>query len=137
MTGESSLNKLIVSMEPLLFDEEYVFCTIAPDRRNFLSIAPIMEFHEKEGITLILRKDEAEKSDLSFIYPCKMITLNIHSSLEAIGFLAAITKKLASSDINVNAVSAYYHDHIFVPIGKAEKVMSLLKELSAEFKFSD
>jgi hypothetical protein len=59
-----------------------------------------------------------------------MITLTVQSSLEAVGFLAAITTKLATHGISVNAISAYYHDHLFVPADKAEIAMRLLQEFS-------
>jgi hypothetical protein len=38
---------------------------------------------------------------------------------------------LAAHGINANVVAAYYHDHIFVQTEKAAKVLSALKELSA------
>ena len=59
-----------------------------------------------------------------------LITLTIHSDLNAVGFLAAITKKLAESNISVNAVSAYYHDHLFVPFEKSKQTMKLLQKIS-------
>jgi len=59
-----------------------------------------------------------------------MITLTIHSDLNAVGFLASITKKLAEKGISVNAISAFYHDHLFVPYEKRIEVIKALKELT-------
>ena len=53
-----------------------------------------------------------------------MITLSVHSSLDAVGFLAAITNKLAAAAISFNPVSAYYHDHLFIPANRAEQAMN-------------
>jgi hypothetical protein len=61
-----------------------------------------------------------------------MITLSIHSDLEAVGFLAAITTALAAIDIPVNAVSAYFHDHIFVPYERREDAMECLRCMMRE-----
>lgn len=132
MVGELNLSRLLSSMEPVLHPEEFVFCTIAQERRAGLNVRPIMEFREDEGLTLVLQRGEAEQNNLSFIYPCKRITLNIHSSLEAVGFLAVITTKLAAAHLSVNPVSAYLHDHLFVPSEKAELAIKLLHELIAE-----
>lgn len=54
----------------------------------------------------------------------------VFSILEAVGFLATITNKLAENNISVNAVSAYYHDHLFVTTDKAEQAMHVLMEMS-------
>ncbi|TIM21889.1 MAG: ACT domain-containing protein, partial [Mesorhizobium sp.] len=59
-------------------------------------------------------------------------TLNIHSSLEAVGFLAAITTRLAAAEIGVNPVSAFYHDHLFVPVDRAEEAIDVLRRLAEE-----
>jgi hypothetical protein len=52
------------------------------------------------------------------------------SSLEAVGFLAAVTTKLASAGIN--PVSAFFHDHLFLSIDHIDKAKSLLEELAIE-----
>jgi uncharacterized protein len=61
-----------------------------------------------------------------------MITLDIHSSLEAVGFLAAITTRLAAAGMGVNPVSAFYHDHLFVPAERAEEALGLLRDLAKD-----
>lgn len=66
---------------------------------------------------------------LSFAFPCRTITLNVHSSLEAVGLLAAMTSELAWRGIAANAVSAWYHDHLLVPAAGAEKAMAALTEI--------
>jgi hypothetical protein len=52
--------------------------------------------------------------------------------LEAVGFLAAITTSLAIMDIPVNAVSAYYHDHIFVPHERRDDALECLRCMMRE-----
>ena len=61
-----------------------------------------------------------------------MITLNVHSSLEAVGFLAAITARLAAAGMGVNPVSGFYHDHLFVPAERAAEAMEILSRMVAE-----
>jgi hypothetical protein len=79
-----------------------------------------MTFREREGVTLIVTRAEAEVAGLDAAFPCRMITLNIHSSLEAVGFLAALLPALAAEGAGVNPVSGFFHDHLFVPADRAE-----------------
>lgn len=112
-------------MEPSLQDGEFVFCTV-PDPTG---VNALCTFHEAEGVTLVCRREEAERRGLTFTYPCRMITLTVHSGLEAVGFLAAISSELARCGIGVNVVSAYFHDHLFVAVRDAEKAMDALREM--------
>jgi hypothetical protein len=59
-----------------------------------------------------------------------MITLNVHSALDAVGFLSAVMQALTAAGISSNAVSAFYHDHLFVPLNRAEEALQVLRELS-------
>ena len=128
MSGESDLNTLLQSMQPILYPGEYVFCTMGD--RNYSHLDPIGLFKEKEGTTLIIEREKADAATLPYTSIFCLITLSVHSNLEAVGFLAAITHKLAEHNISVNPVSAYYHDHLFVPISRAGDAMILLKEFS-------
>ncbi|MGF1589897.1 MAG: ACT domain-containing protein [Pleurocapsa sp.] len=130
MSGETSLSKLLQSMQPVLRQGEYVFCSLSDRDNRYVHLQPIGQFHESEGTTLIIEREQADAVNLSYTSVFSMITLSVHSSLEAVGFLAAITAKLAEHDISVNPVSAYYHDHLFVPVSRTQEAMILLQEFS-------
>ena len=132
MSGETDLRKLLASMTPELYPEVHVFATLPPDAILPEGAEPVMRFVEREGTTLILAESQAKAAGLAGTFRCRMITLNIHSSLEAVGFLAAITTRLASAGMGVNPVSAFYHDHLFVPAERAEEAMILLRGLAIE-----
>ena len=102
MAGIEDLKILLSSMKPELDSREFVFCTF--------------------DNPLFMRFDT--------VY--KLISLTVHSSLNAVGLTAAIATKLASEDISANVVAAYYHDHIFIQKEKAGLAMEAIMELQAE-----
>lgn len=130
MNGETDLKTLLVTMQPVLHKLPYVFCSISQDAYNKLPFDPLCAFREQEGITVIATRQQACDNGLTFDMTWAYITLTIHSSLSAVGFLAAITGKLAQAGISINPVSAYYHDHLFVPWESRRRVMDELIELS-------
>ena len=127
--GQTNLDVLISTMQPVLQGPEYVFCTLPPGQPQPPLLAPVATFREAEGLTLIVTAAEAAQASLTAIYPCRWITLNVHSSLEAVGFLARITTHLATHGISVNPVSGYFHDHLFVPAARAEEALRLLEKM--------
>ena len=130
MVEISNLNVLLKSMKPKLINTEFVFCTVSEEQFSSLNVNPLFMFKEEEGTTIVIERKTADSNSLSYSNVWVLITLTAHSNLTAVGFLAAITDKLAKAGISVNVVSAYYHDHLFVPFDKAEKAMTLLKKLS-------
>lgn len=130
MTGETNLDELIRSLSAELVEGLFVFVTIPTGRRTE-NLKPRMVFEEAEGTTLIMLKSEAESHSLSYEFPCRMITLNIHSSLEAVGFIARIASELAKYDMGVNPVSGFFHDHLFVPDGREHQAMDILQKLAS------
>jgi hypothetical protein len=132
MSGETDLKRLLGAMQPELVPGIFVFATLPPGRAIPENLAPVMVFHEREGATLILPQDEAVGVGLETTFPCRMITLNVHSSLAAVGFLAAIATRLAGAGMGVNPVSGFFHDHLFVPVACAQEAMAILERLGTE-----
>jgi hypothetical protein len=145
-------------MEPLLQPGNFVFATVPLSDTTFLSRllqshSFEMLFRESEGWTLIAEQASADALGLESIFPCRKVTLGVHSSLDAVGFLAAITTRLAESGLGINPVSGFYHDHLyvtlreldrrrgflltafrFVPEGKHDEVVNMLIALAEECK---
>lgn len=123
--GLTNLDQLIANMEPVLNEGEYVFTTVA-DVSNIPRSVPICEVKEKEGTTLVLSKKDAERLGVSFEFVAAWITLNVHSSLEAVGLTAAFATALGKEGISCNVIAGYYHDHIFVDTKDKAQAMEVL-----------
>lgn len=128
--AERDLSALLRHMRPELRPGTFVFCTIPTNERIPSALNPLLTFREQEGTTLVILREEAEAAGLRHAFASRLITLTVHSALDAVGFLAAITARLAEAGISVNAVSAYHHDHLFVPVDRADDAMALLHEMS-------
>ncbi|KAK4555714.1 hypothetical protein LTR86_007467 [Recurvomyces mirabilis] len=136
--GGMDLSNLLKTMSPTLQNGTYVWITISPSDsagQRFLkenTWNAEMLFREREGYTIIVTKAIADEADMDYVFPCCKITLNVHSSLEAVGFMAAIATRLTSIGTGSNPVSGYYHDHLFVPVGKDGIIVEELKKMAAE-----
>ncbi len=129
MVGETDLKKILRNMEPVVVQGEYVFCSIEENQLDYLE-QPLLVFRENEGPTVVVTKSVAIQHGFSFDSIWGLISLSIHSNLQSMGLLAAITTQLAKAGISVNAVSAFYHDHLFVPHERITDALSILINLS-------
>ena len=131
--GESDLNKLIKGLSPKLNDGEYVFTSIKNiDLLNTSEV--ICTFKEKEGFTLILERSRADQLGLRYNFIASWITLEVHSSLNAVGLTSLFTTELADNGISCNVIAGYYHDHIFVSTKDSLKTLGILKHLSLKIR---
>jgi hypothetical protein len=128
MNGEKDLATLLKTLTAAHQPGEYVFCSVA-DHRALPADEIVLFFREQEGITVIVAKSLADRLGLRYSFVASWITLGVHSSLEAVGLTAAVSKALSEAGISCNVVAAFYHDHIFVNVGDAEKAMEVLKRL--------
>ncbi|PCJ16807.1 MAG: transporter [SAR86 cluster bacterium] len=129
MAGETDLGKLLASMKPVLQPEEYVFCSTSTlTYKDLEALNPMGCYQEGEGMSLILQRAVADTAGFKYDAVFRAITLSVHSSLEAVGFTAAIAGKLAEHNISANIVAAHYHDHLFVPAEKVNEALQLLQQ---------
>ncbi|KAM3549080.1 hypothetical protein ARSEF4850_009051 [Beauveria asiatica] len=132
--GEKSLDRLLATLTSVLHPETYVFTTL--DETASLPRLDQVQllFRESEGVTVIVSKRYAEENEMDYFFPSRMITLNVTSSLEAVGFMAVISTRLATLEMGVNPVSGFYHDHLFVPEDRAAEAVEELNRLAEEKK---
>jgi len=137
--GELSLKKLLATLTTTLHEPTYVFAVVKDDTKlpPFSKVQMLFREDDTESVTAILTREDAEAHQLEYAFPCKKITLNVMSSLDAVGFMAVIATRLAKYEMGVNPVSGFYHDHLFVPIGREKDAVQILAELAKEAKEAD
>lgn len=123
VSGETDLQRLLAGLSPTLAERPRAIRTQPADAP--VPTDAIMLFREDEGLTVVVAADDGVDAA-----HWAQITLRIHSSLEAVGMMAAIANALAARGIPCNAVSAYYHDHLFVPWDRRADAMRALHALS-------
>ena len=126
-SGETDLDRLLHAMRPALLASPYVFVTVTEDQASTLWTDAFALIRETEGITVVLPLDAAKHAGLPIEARWAGITLTVHSSLNAVGFLAAISARLAAAGLSLNPLAGYYHDHLFVPWDRREAALAVLE----------
>ena len=133
MRGTSDLPTLLATLAPAVSPDVYVFlsCTHAKygDRAD---LKPIAAFCESEGLTLIVPKEHADATGQDYDGEYSLVSLGVHSDLQAVGLTAAIASVLSDRGIAANIVAAFYHDHIFVPLSRVDDAVAALLQLAAD-----
>tara|TARA_A100001011_G_scaffold253608_1_gene261893 strand:+ start:30372 stop:30770 length:399 start_codon:yes stop_codon:yes gene_type:complete len=129
MPGEVQIDRLLKNIDPEINLGEYVFCSVYNLKNiNFKDI--VVYIKEKEGFTLVMEKNKAISLGLDFEFISSWITLNVHSSLNAVGFNSIISNSLSKNNISCNVIAGFYHDHLFVNKNDAKRAINILKNLS-------
>ncbi|MEJ5105141.1 ACT domain-containing protein [Chryseobacterium sp. MYb328] len=128
MEGEVNLKNILKNLNPSLNEGKYVYCTVENIDKIPLSKILFL-FKEIESITVVVKKEDAEELNLGFSYVASWITLEVHSSLSAVGLTAKFSQALSEAGISCNVVAAYFHDHIFVDEKDAVKAIEVLNTL--------
>ncbi len=129
LTGETNLTALLSSLLPRLDPVEYAFGMIPDGQVIPPAMTPIGTFREPQGLTIIAAAGQFSGTGIAHSPGWAMITLAVHSSLQAVGMIAAIAAALADAGISANVVAGYHHDHIFVPWDRRDEAVQILQNL--------
>jgi hypothetical protein len=83
-------------------------------------------------VTIVCTGDELAARGWRSGFTAVWLTLDVHSSLLAVGLTAAVSTALARAGIPANMVAGFHHDHILVPEGRADEAVSCLQRLARE-----
>ncbi|MFG3346002.1 ACT domain-containing protein [Streptomyces sp. NPDC048018] len=131
MTAERDLTRLLAGMRPELRPGRYVFTTV--DGPVPAGLAPVVTVAETEGLTMVVRQEDADAASLAYDYVAGWITLRVHSALDAVGLTAAVAGALADAGLSCNVVAGFHHDHLFVEHARAEEALGVLAALAGRF----
>ena len=122
------LAALLRNLEPHRRAGEFVFCSVGEVPAGVELLAAI---REDEGLTVVVDRDVADGAGWDYDFVAAMITLGVHSHLDDVGLTAAVSSLLAEAGISCNVMAGYFHDHLFVPVGRAAEVVELLGRLAS------
>jgi len=127
VSGESDLVQLLATMRPVVRAGEFVFVSSAAP----LSVPSLATIAEDESTTYVLDRTDADTLGLHYEFVAGWITLQVHSSLAAVGLTAAVSGSLTEVDISCNVLAGFYHDHLLVPIDRLADALQTLEALAA------
>lgn len=133
MKQGQTLAALLANLQPELARSVFFFISVDETAvpRDLVSGA-FATVREREGLTLVLDEKRAAAAGFKGLEPFARITLNVHSSLHAVGLTAVVAGALASADIPANIVAGCRHDHLFVPPQMSGKALDILRGLERD-----
>ena len=139
--GETDLDLLLLSLRPVIVPGRFVYVN-SPVRGEAASPGVEVEadvyaaVREAEGTSLVVTKDHADAAGLAYdaAFVACWITLEVHSSLAAVGLTAAVSQALTREGISCNVIAGRFHDHLLVPEDRAGDAMRALERLSQEHR---
>lgn len=126
MSGIDDLELLLAGMSPRLNDGCYVWASVPSIP---MGVTPVATIVEDEGISIVVDEATATNLRLDAEYRSAWITLEVHSSLAAVGLTAAFSTALADAGISCNVVAGAKHDHLFVPYEERDRALQVLAEV--------
>lgn len=133
----SELDKLLSELTPHLEAGEFVFCSVPSAAQVPVGLEPFATVREAEGLTLVVSAEQAHRVGLPFQGLYRLISLQVYSSLDAVGLTAAVAKALADEGISANVIAGYHHDHLLVPVGRSGDALTALARLAGVAARSD
>jgi hypothetical protein len=126
--GLTDLRALLAALDPEIDPVPKRFLHASHEKARGRMADALMMFREAEGTTLIVDVDEDDMGNERMLWA--RITLRVQSSLTAVGLMAAVSAALAKRGIPCNPVSAFLHDHIFVPWERRDDALDALSHLT-------
>jgi len=126
--GLTDLRALLAALDPEIDPIPKRFLHVSHEKARTRLADALMMFREAEGTTLIVDVDGDDAQGDRLLWA--RITLRVQSSLTAVGMMAAVSAALAKRGIPCNPVSAFLHDHIFVPWDRRDDALDALSHLT-------
>jgi hypothetical protein len=122
--GERDLERRLAHARPERRPGEFVFVSVEPGSAR--GIEAHATVRESEGLTLVIARADADAQGLPYDFVAAWITLTVHSALDAVGLTAAVAGRLAEAGISCNVIAGFFHDHLLVPLERADEALTIL-----------
>ncbi|MBK9298375.1 MAG: ACT domain-containing protein [Candidatus Microthrix sp.] len=129
MSGETDLETMLAGLTVELRPGRYTMVSLDDPVPLGAGVEALIS--EGEGITSVTTVELATERGWYQAFEAAWLTLQVHSSVEAVGLTVAVAATLAERSIACNVLAGYFHDHLLVPRSRAEEAVAGLESLSA------
>ena len=127
MPGETDLAAMLATLTVSRRPDPYTVVTLPEPVGVGDEIAAVLT--EDEGTTAVVTVAEAQRRGWPVDFVGAWLTLDVHSALDAVGLTAAFSAALGEAGIPCNVLAGYHHDHILVPVDRADEAVAVLEAL--------
>lgn len=133
MSGETDLQKILATLTVSRRADPVTMLSLDTASLDPTTVGDGIEavISEAEGITVVATVAEAERRGWPAEFVAAWLTIEVHSSLEAVGLTRAMAAVLGDAGIPCNVLAGFYHDHILVPLDQADEAIAQLESLAA------
>ncbi len=140
LTGETDLAKILASISVRRRSGTFAVVTLPeglpaelkgkPNGSGNLLLGVEAVIREREGTTVVAAMSIARERGWIINFEAAWLSLDVHSSLDAVGLTAAVTAALSNAQIPTNVLAGYHHDHLLVPAGSADEAIQVIEALA-------
>ena len=123
--GSTDLAEMLASLGVERRPGVFTYVAVASPSPQLLAAAHAT-VDEGRSTTVVVPVEVAEDAGHPVVVRLAWLTLTVESSLEAVGLTAAISARLTELDISCNVLAGYHHDHLLVPLHRAEDAIDAL-----------
>ena len=127
MAGETDLGAILASLRIERRPEPVTVLTVAEPVGPGPGIEALIV--EDEGLTVVATVAEAERRGWPVGFVGAWLTVAVHTSLEGVGLTAVLARALADVDVACNVIAGNHHDHLLVPLERAEVAIEAIEAL--------
>lgn len=123
--GETDLAKMLATLEVRRRPGVFTYVALEAPTPEVLAAAHAT-VQEGELTSLVLPVEAAERAGLIVTLELAWLSLTVQSSLEAVGLTAAFSTTLGRHGIPCNVLAGFHHDHLLVPVDRAQDAIDAL-----------
>ncbi|MBX3313868.1 MAG: ACT domain-containing protein [Actinobacteria bacterium] len=128
MTGETDLGRMLATLRVERLADPVTVVTLPEPVELGDGVLALVT--EAEGTTAVVTVDEADRRGWPIGFRAAWLTLAVHSSLAAVGLTAAVSTALADRGIACNVLAGFHHDHLLVPLDRADDAVAAIEGLA-------
>lgn len=82
-----------------------------------------------ETVTVVCDGESLERNGWSSAFDAAWLTIDVHTSMAAVGLTAAMSAALGDEQIPCNILAGFHHDHLLVPVADVRRAIDCLMSL--------